>query len=316
MKTKTIIIAFAALAYFFSACKKEAPNIYNMFDDVSVSFNAGNPLNVVDYKEINDGDSIYIDYTITSAKEDMAAVCVKREGQETPVLQINLPDGSNKRSYSGIYKMRGTRVGANKYRIYALNKQAQYIGDGYKAVEFNVKPNFTFITNRKVYLPDSLSVNTQSYYSLKRSESFGYGNGRAVSADIDFGVYRTPAPLNDANAIGGYWYHLYSLSASPLNFNVFDISSWTKRETLFSNQANDATAFRDNLVSGTSIGTIVSAKTINLRETARTSAGSIKVGSVVYFKTPEGKFGAIHFKQITSDYDGRLFFTINVKVQN
>jgi len=304
------------LTLVLASCKKEAPNIYNMFNDVTVVFKNEHPLSVRDYKDVNDGDSVYIDYTITSAKEDMAAVCIKREGQETPVLQINLPAGADKRSYSGTYKMRGTRVGLNQYRVYALNKQAIYIGDGYKSVVFNVKSNFTFMANKLVYLPDSVSQDLPSYYSIKLGKSFSYANGKEVSADLDFGVYRTRAPLNDVNAIAGYWYHIYSLSASPLFFNLYDISSWTKRATLFSNQANDATAFRDNLVSGTNIGTIVAAKTINLTETARTSAGTIKIGSVVYFKTPEDKFGAIHFKQITSDYNGRLAFTINVKIQN
>lgn len=303
-------------AHVIISCKKEANNIYNMFDDVQVTFHNNSPFSITDTKEISEGDSVYIDYTINSAKEDMAAVCVKREGQETPVLQINLPEGANKRSYSGTYKIAGTRVGPNRYRIYALNRQAVYIGDGYKAVEFNVKPNFSFTTERKVYLPDSVSTSLESYYSIKLAQSVSYENGRSVSADIDFGVYRTPATLNDANAIDGYWYHIYSLSASPLFFNIYNLTGWTKRATLFSLPANDANAFRDNLVSGVTVRTVASTKTINLTQTPRTSAGTIKVGSVIYYKNPEGKFGAIYVKQISSDYQGRRYFTINVKSEN
>ncbi|WP_421938483.1 hypothetical protein [Pedobacter sp.] len=317
MKSRNLALCglIAGLTLSLTACKKTAPNIYNMFNDVSVTFKADYPLSIVDYKNINDGDSVYLSFNITSAKEDMAAVCVRREGQEAPVLQINLPDNADKRSYTGIYKFVASRVGESKYRVYALNKQATYIGDGYKSVSFNVIPNFTLIANRRIYLPDSVSQDIASYYSIKLGESFSYANGKNVSADLDFGIYRTPATLNDANAIGGYWYHIYSLSASPLFFNKFDISSWTKRATLFSGQANDASTFNNNLVSGSTIQSVVGAKTINLKETPRTSAGSIKVGSVVYFKTPEGKLGAVHFKQISSD-NGRLYFAINVKAQN
>lgn len=318
MKSRKFKIAYVLVALGLSlvACKKEAPNIYNKFSDVSVAFKGDHPFSVVDYKEVNDGDSVYIDFTIISAKEDMAAVCIRREGQETPVLQINLPEGVDKRSYSGVYKLKATRAGENKYRVYALNTQATYIGDGYKFVVFNVKPDFTFIANRKVYLPDTLLKDKPCYYSVKLGESFSYMNGQKVSADLDFGLYRTQAPEGNTNATGGYFYHLYSLSADPLFFNVYDISTWTKKGTLFSNQLSEASIFTNNLTSSSIIGTTAASKTINLKETARAAANSIRVGSVVYFKTPEGKFGAIHFKQITSDLNGKVYCAINVKVQN
>lgn len=324
MKSKNfkIGVAIAGLVLSFSACKKEAPNIYNRFNDISVTFRGTHPLSVADYREYNDGDSVYIDYTITSAKEDMAAVCIKWEGQDGPVQQINLPDGADKRTYSGVYKMRATRAGESKYRVYALNKQAVYIGDGYTSVTINVKPNYTYITNRKVYLPDSTLRDRPCYYSIKLGQSFSYLNGKDVSADLDFGIYRTAAsPATDQNATGGFWYHIYSLSASPLFFNINDISTWNKRATLFSVPFNESSTFNSNsltgaMLSSVGIGAVASAKTINLKETARTSGGTIKVGSVVYFKTPEGKFGAIHFEQITQDFDKKWFALINVKVQN
>jgi len=311
-----IIGLITGLIFIFTACKKEAPNIYNMFNDVSVTFHDSHPFSITDFKEVNDGDSIYIDYTITSANQDMAAVCVKREGIERPVLQINLPDNADKRSYSGVFKLQATRAGENKYRIYALNQQAQYIGDGYKAVSFNVRPNFTLIANRRIYLPDSVSTDQAIYYSIKRGQAFSYAAGKDISADLDFSFYRKPAGINDRNATYGYLYHLYSLSANPLPFTSYDISSWSKRETLFSKAFNDANAFRDELVSGVSIQSIASTKSPTLKATAPTSAETLKLGSVVYFKTPEGKFGAIHIKQIDFDYDKKPFMVINVKIQN
>lgn len=315
-------VFIAGMVLSFSACKKEAPNIYNMFNDVSVTFKGNHPFSVADYREYNDGDSVYIDYTITSAKEDMAAVCIKWEGQEGPVQTINLPDGADKRTYSGVYKIRATRAGESKYRVYALNKQAVYIGDGYTSVTINVKPNYTYITNRRVFLPDSVLRDSPCYYSIKLGKSFSYLNGKDVSADLDFGIFRTVATLNDQNATDGYWYHIYSLSADPLFFNINDISTWTKRGTLFSVPFNEASTFNSNsltganMLSSVSIGVVASAKQINLKETARTSGGTIKVGSVIYFKTPEGKFGAIHFEQITKDFNSKTFALINVKVQN
>jgi len=312
-----IIGLITGLMFIFTACKKEAPNIYNMFNDVSVTFHDSHPFSIADYKEINEGDSVYIDYTITSSKEDMAAVCVKREGQENPVLQINLPDGVDKRSYSGVYKILANRAGENKYRIYALNKQAQYIGDGYKAVTFNVKPNFVLTPNRRVYLPDSVfSTNLPVYYSIKHGKAFTYAEGQAVSADLDFAFYRKPAAVNDQNGTHLHLYHMYSLSATPLPVTGYDVTSWTKRETLFSKPFAEATAFTNNLTSGVSIASTAASKTINLKATAPTSSETLKLNSVVYFKTPEGKFGAVHIKQIDFDYEKRPYMVINVKIQN
>lgn len=311
-----LITVLGLCIFLLGSCAKDAPNIYDMFTDISVTFNNDSPYSVVDHKEVNDGDSVYINFTITSASQDMAAVCIRREGQDNPVLQINLAGDTDKRSYTGVYKLKATRAGISKYRIYALNSQAQYIGDGYTAVTINVSSNFTFLTNRELFLPDTVGNDMRAYYSIRQGRSYSYAEGQAASADIDFGIYRTLAPVGDNNAIEGYWYHLYSLSADPLFFDVYDISSWTKRETLFSNPANDANAFRDNLTSSSAIEAVVGTKNINLKETARSSSGSLKVGSVVYFKTPEGKFGALHVKQISLDARGLPYFVINTKVQN
>lgn len=314
-------VVIAGLTLSFSACKKEAPNIYNMFGDISVTFNGNHPFSVTDYREYNDGDSIYIDYTITSAKEDMAAVCIKWEGQEGPVSTINIADAPNKRSYSGVYKMLATRGGESKYRVYALNTQGVYIGDGYTSVTINVKADYTYYTDRRIYLPDSTLRDRPCYFSIKRGEAFSYLNGKDVSADLDFGIYRTLAPVGNSNATDGYWYHLYSLSAEPLFFNVNDISTWTRRATLFSTPRNESSTFLSNRLTGSmlssvSIGQVASGKDVRFKETARTSSGTIKVGSVVYFKTPEDKYGAIYFKEITSDFDGKPFALTSIKVQN
>lgn len=323
MKSIKFKMAFvlAGLMFSFSACKKEAPNIYNMFNDVSVTFSADHEYSIVDYKQVNDGDSIYINYTITSAKEDMSAVCIKWEGQDPPVAQINLTDGDNKRSYTGVYKMRADRAGDSKYRVYALNKQAAYIGDGYKSVTFNVKPDFTFTTNRRIYVPVTETNDVESFYSIKRAKSFSYLNGQTASADIDFGIYATVAPEGDRNATLGLWFHIYSLSADPLPFGSHDFSSWTKRATLFSGQFGEAATFNSNKLTGNLLSSVniekqAKTKTINLKETPKTSGGAIKPGSVVYFKTPEGKYGAILFETMSRDENEKLFVVVNVKVQN
>jgi hypothetical protein len=48
------------LLFILAACKKESTNIFNMFD-VQVELHTTHPFSVGEYKEVNDGDSIYID---------------------------------------------------------------------------------------------------------------------------------------------------------------------------------------------------------------------------------------------------------------
>ncbi|RYF21078.1 MAG: hypothetical protein EOO42_11225, partial [Flavobacteriales bacterium] len=72
MKTKYIHQLFIALCVIvFASCKKESANIFNMFGDVTVTFNNSDPRCVTDYKVINDKEEVWIDFTINSAKEDM-----------------------------------------------------------------------------------------------------------------------------------------------------------------------------------------------------------------------------------------------------
>ena len=316
----TYFIASCLLASIsLGSCKKEVDNIYNMFDDVKVTFQATSPNAVTDYRTYNEGDEIVIEYTITSAKEDMAAIVVTRDALSPETVQmVTLTPTDDKRSYSGVVTFNATRAGESTYRIYALNKQQVYIGDGYTKVTVNVTPNFNYTTQKNVYLPDSVANSTRaSYYSIKLGKAFTYEEAKAVSADIDFAIYRSlaPAGTSPANTIGGYWYHIYSPAATTLPFTVYDLSTWTKRTTKFSLPLSEATQFRDRLISGVEIGTYVRTKSVTLDQTPKTQAGHIRVGSVVYFKTPENKLGAIYFRQITTDTDGKWFANIFVKVQ-
>jgi hypothetical protein len=319
MKLKYLIASCLLAAVSLGSCKKEVDNIYNMFDDVKVTFHATSPNAVTDYRTYNEGDEIVIEYTITSAKEDMTAIRVTRDALTPEIVQtVTLTPTDDKRSYSGVLKFNATRTGLSTYRIYALNKQQVYIGDGYTKVTVNVPPNFNYVTQRNLYLPDSVANSTSaSYYSIKLGKAFTYEEAKAVSADIDFAIYRSvpPAGTNISNTIDGYWYHIYSPAATTLPFTVYDLSTWTKRTTKFSLPMNEPNQFRDNLISGLQIGTYVGAKSVTLDQTPKTQAGHIRLGYVVYFKTPENKLGAIHFRQITTDINGRWYASIFVKVQ-
>ena len=89
MKSRILkmIFPFFIAGVLFS-CKKEGENVFNMFEGVTVTFNANSPYSITGYKEVNNGDSVYIDFTIRSADKDMYEVWFLEAGQNSPKLKI------------------------------------------------------------------------------------------------------------------------------------------------------------------------------------------------------------------------------------
>ena len=330
MKLIKSIIGFAALgALFLSACKKEGENIFNMFTDVEVTFHDTHPFSITGYKQVNDGDSVIIDYTITSKDKDMYAACFLEVGTSSPIKTV-LND-SQRKSYSGVIKMKATKAGKTSYRIYPLDKVGVYLGDGGKMITIDVLPNVSYFNQRFVRVPDSLTKEGECYVSLSTGELFTYNQVMAnpqLSAKIDFGIYRAYNPVvrnaqGNITTNANYKYYLYSLSKSPLPFNHFDISSWTKRGTLFSSRLSTGSTLFPKFVSGSTIQDAASAATINqlgpveiaVQVINATSNPSPVSNSMLYFKTPEGKYGVLYLSSVGANYKTGTYLVFQIKMQ-
>ncbi len=320
MKIKNIqkLLLTAAGIVLLGSCAKKSDNIFNMFGDVTVTFNNRSPYAVTDYKLVNDGDSVYVDYTINSAKEDMYSVTVERSaGSSSGIERITtrITDDSRRRSYSDVLKLKMARDGKTSYRIYAMNQKGTYIGDGYKNVTIEQSPSYMIYANRNIYLPDTTTKVAPSFFSLAEGMAYSYTNGAANAAKIDFGIWRRP----DASATTlQYVYNLYSISVPTNPFPLYDISSWTpKRATRFSAPVTSQTNnFLYTAVSGSAIEALAKARTINLLATAGTTASNgLVAGSAVFFLTPEGKYGMLQINSITTDYDRKPYINVSVKMQ-
>jgi len=297
-------------ACLFTACKKETTNIFNMFEDVTVTYSAKSPYAVTDYKDVNVGDSVYIEYTIESAKTDMYVACIFETSSAIPT-KINL-DASQRRKATGIVKLKmDTRVGKISYRIWALDKGGIYLGDGYKTITLNVLPDYKYWASRELFIPDSVGKTSNSYISLTDGQLFSYANGKDNTNKIDLGLYRVPVT---ANGVNGYIYNVYALDANPLPFNAYDISTWTnKRATLVAapktGQASAFTALR------TGAQLVTAGK--SAKPTLKSITTGLGAGSLFYFLTPEGKYGAFYVNSISSNNSLRgVFLNIDVKIQN
>ncbi len=312
MKLINKYAAFAiVMTVIFGSCKKETSNIFNMFDDVKVTYHANSPYAVTDYKEVNPGDSVYLEYTIESANKDMYAVAIFETSAAIPT-KIFLDD-SQRRSYSGVVKLKmDTRVGKVSYRIWALDKGGVYLGDGYKTITLDVKSDYNYWAGRELKMPDTLEKVNDCYFALSTGELFNYGNGAANSAKIDMGLFRVPAFDAKTGDLIGYKYDVYSLASNPLPFTAYDISSWTKRGTKFSAPKTGQSSAFLNLRTGDKI--MSAAKSAKPTAT-RTSTG-LTGGSLFYFLTPEGKYGAIYVNSIEpTNVKNTVFMNIDVKMQ-
>lgn len=297
-----------------SSCKKESPNIFNMFSDVSVTLDSTSlPHSLGFYNQINDGDNVVFNFTVESAKTDIYQVSIYQVGSAIPFLNIPVTDASQRRKFSYTYEMGPFTgmVGINTYRIFVYDSAGIYIGDGYKTITLDVAPNYTFLPNRKLYYPDSTTGNLNCYLSLLKGGTYNYPDGALNSGDIDLGLYKTVTVASNGTITTNSF--IYSLSAPNLPFDIYDISTWTKRETKFSSPQNgQASNFVRNYTSGNKIETYAKGR----KPTSTSVTSSLVAGSAVAFLTPEGNYGILLVNSITQDSDGRPYMDVSIKYKN
>jgi hypothetical protein len=313
----TVLVCFI----FLAACKKEGENIFNMFRDVDVTYHNNSQYSVTDHKEVNVDDSVYIDFTITSKNKGMHQICVWEAGSATPFLRLN-PNDSQRFSYSNVVKLKmSSKTGLVSYRVWALDSAGVYIGDGYKTVSVFVKPDYNYWSNRYMSVPDTLTKAAKCYISLRTGSLYSYEEAKLNPDLIDAAIFYDEAAnvlTNPADTVGGFV--IYSLDAAPTPFPPYDISSWAKRSVVFSSlKTNQANTFRNTIRTGSLLksnaGTSFPNKKLLL--TSLSGRTPVTANNMVYFKTPEGKVGALFVNYITghSSIKG-VIFNVDVKIMN
>ena len=317
MKKRHLTIASLSvlLLVIFASCKKDAPSIFDMFK-VKLTFNQSQPYAVDENGEIelSSKDSVLIDYTIESPDEDMYVICLYKNGGNAPVQKINITDAGKRRVYSGTFKFLASELGAGltTYRIWPLDKIGVYLGDGYKKVTINVLSDLKYYSNIKVFMPDTTGKVDPCYLSVGGDGPAlnSYTTGAANSAKIDFGFYSKVVQVNPTTTRTDHY--MYSLTANPLPFTPYDISTWTKRGTLFSAPVtSNATAatWKTRFSTGPKIEEEAKKVNINL-----TSSPVINANNFVFFKTPEGKYGVMFIQSLNQDYLLRRYIWLSYKM--
>ncbi|MBO9204387.1 MULTISPECIES: hypothetical protein [Niastella] len=103
---------------------------------------------------------------------------------------------------------------------------------------------------------------------------------------------------------------LLVLAANPLPFDLFDVSGRTKRGTLFSIPKTGQGGAFLNLTTSSKLA--AAAKAANCNQKFATT--NVVSGVVVYFVTPENKYGALLFNATETDFTDP-FFNVSIKTQ-
>ncbi len=321
MKLKNILLPTFALTVLslVIGCKKEFPNVFNMFN-AKLTLHKSEPYAVGEElkKEISATDSVLLDYTIESPDADMYQVALYKTGASSPALKVPVTDASQRRTFSGKFKLyaRDLGPGSTSYRIWAYDKDGVYLGDGGKLITITVTPDLLFFTNRRIYVADSVDKIDECYLSISDGKLYSYTTGASHSATIDLGSFVRRDTIRNASGVVTSTtlnHYFYSLSADPLPFRHYDISTWTKRATLFSAPtAGSIAELNNNLNTGAKILAAAKTKTINLKNIPTALVAS----QLIYFKTPEEKYGVIFVHTIATDFSNRRYTQVSYKIAN
>ena len=188
------------LLVFFASCKKEAPSILDMFK-VQLTFNQSQPYAVDENGdiEITSKDSVLIDYTIESPDKDMYMICLYRNGANSPAQKIPITDNGKRRTYSGTFKFLAKDLGAglSSYRIWSLDKDGVYLGDGYKTITINVLSDLKYFANRKLFEADTTGKVHPCYLSIL----YLIEKHPAELEVVAILIIRERSPINDVNSL-------------------------------------------------------------------------------------------------------------------
>lgn len=326
MKSLKILPLLLLVVLSFS-CKKEAENIFTMFRGVNVTFEDRGPHAIVENTVLNDGDSVNIYYTITSEDKDMFTVAIDSTEGNGNVERRNIVTKENeRRSYSGVIRHKMQRDGKTTFRIYALNEENNFLGDGYTSITVEGRPSYIHLANRKIYTHVTrvetgqnvdegvVTGERKTFLSLTTGETFNYEEAAANSGKVDLGIYRL-TDYSEAN-YGTPVYNLYSTNVAENPLPELDMNGWEKRNTLFSAPITGASGtFVDDLVSSTMIQKNAEEEDVDLTHSEINSAGKgFSPGNMFYFLTPEGKYGAIYVNQLSMDEVG-AYLSVGIKIQ-
>jgi len=308
MKKYIIGLFFAAVA--LSACEKKIDPVDTYY--VTVDYRNSGAKFVTGDVTVNPKDSIYFDFTINS-QNPMTYVEIQKNGARIDTFRLN---SSNNKSFSKVIGYRADSAAGNyTYRVLARNEKAVFMGDGGKEFTVTVTPDFSFWSYRILQVPDSVNKTNKCYYSSVDGKIYSYSDGAANSPKIDFGFYWDTTGRGTTVTTDDLKHTIYSLSSPQPQLGFYDISTWTKNNTLLKKMPTSVN-FVSNLTSGGAIQTLIGGNMTSGTASKVTLVSTTAGSNVIGFKTVTGKFGAILIRYVKGDSPAKeTQIEVDVKVQ-
>lgn len=308
---KYIIGLTITAAIIMVACQKKVDPVDNYF--VTVDFKNSGSKFVTGDMEINPKDSLYFDFTVTSA-ENISYIEVQKNGNK--IDTFNIPAGADKKTFSKILRYMGdSAAGDYAYRIIARGEQARFLGDGNRNIKVTVRPDFDFWSYRILYVPDTTAKTNKTYFSISEGKTYSYTEGAANSAKIDFGFYYDTTGMLTTTTADDVKHTIYALNAPQPQLAYYDISTWTKNATIFKKLPSSVN-FVTQLTSSGAINTLVKNNMTSGTGSKATLISTTAGNNVIGFKTVNGKYGAILIRFVNGDSPAKTTnIEIDVKVQ-
>jgi hypothetical protein len=304
MKRNLIIYCVALFAAALSAgCVKVIPKFNS--NNITVTFNAPTATYLTANKTVNGKDSLDFSYTVTSSSP-MTNVTLVKNG--TPVYSDSVKTPGHF-TFSGVKKfLADTAAGQYAFQVFARDANNIYIGSS-STITVTVNPDFYFYVSRRLYVPDSTNKTNPCFINLATGTTYSYSDVTAAnnSANIDLGYFFSTDTVNTGTAAApvktAVGHTFYAPSSTPVTGQraFYDLSNWTKNATQIAIGTSPTFA---TLLSG---GGLKSAGLANLKTPVSSlptytpglgvqspAFKPIAAGSVIFFKTAAGKYGAIN----------------------
>lgn len=277
------------LAVFVTSCVKVDPKFNS--NNLIVTFNSPGANYVTGDKTVNGKDSLDFSYSGTSNTPITYVTLTKND---TEIGRDSIKTGDRMSFTNLVKKMVADTIPGNYvYRVVARDQDNIYIGSS-NNITITVKSDMTYITNNRLYVPDTTAMTNKTYFNVATQTSFSYSGITAGGNSnlIDFGYFWDPTIASGTTVKGHTIYNL-NLSPVPSAIAMYNTSTFTKNATQFKVITSPTWA---NLNSGA----ILKAQGATAFKTASAnSVSQLAAGSVVLFKTAAGKYGAIYVSYVS-----------------
>ncbi len=299
------------LASMLASCVKQIDPLIQTSNTATINFIAAGPKFLTSDITVNPGDSIQFSYSVTNTQR-MKYVSLVKNAINGDIFKDAIGSNADHYSFSAVKKIVADVVpGSYYYKVVTRDTLGVYLGDS-KPIIVTVRPDFVYYTNKRLYVPDTTAKSNKTYFNFATETAYSYSDilANKNSDQIDIGFCWDPAIASGTTPKG---ITLYNLNASPIPApaSIYDISTFTKNLTVLK-------LFTGLTWVNINAGSVIKAQCATAFATtsaANNSLTSLASGSIILFRTPSGRCGAMQITYISANASAGPGTYINFEVK-